>query len=80
MIIVCSRVFSIGHFLLLYFVKGLLSSVKGLRLREVYSKENSGKISTEKRENLFLHTATSLIHSVNYKPITDPHLHDIVST
>lgn len=42
---------------------------KGLGLREVYSKENSGKISTEKRENLFSHTAPSLIHSMYYKPI-----------
>jgi len=43
---------------------------KGLGLREVYSKENSGKISKEKRESLFLHTASSLVHSMNCKPIS----------
>lgn len=45
---------------------------KGLGLREVYSNENLGKISIEKRENRenhFLNTAPSLIHSMYYKPI-----------
>ncbi|KAL4111765.1 hypothetical protein QTP88_015654 [Uroleucon formosanum] len=45
---------------------------KGLGLREVYSKENSGKFrknSTEKWGNRFSHTAPSLIHSMYFKPI-----------
>ena len=35
---------------------------KGLGFRKVYSKENSRKISTEKRENHFSHTAH--VHSM----------------
>lgn len=45
---------------------------KGLGLREVYSKENSGKFrknSTEKWGNRFSHTAPSIIHSMYFKPI-----------
>ncbi|KAL4088614.1 hypothetical protein QTP88_023703 [Uroleucon formosanum] len=45
---------------------------KGLGLREVYSKENSGKFrknSTEKWGNRFSHTAPSLIHSMYFKLI-----------